>query len=360
MTEKDAIVWLWEVPGMRLIYVNKLKHFYDCVRNVWQSNAKELAGIIPEKVVKGIGESRGKIPHWEKIYERHGIRTLVFDGESEQYPINLATISQPPPILYCRGEFKPEDQKAIAIVGTRKASPYGLAMAEKLSSHLVRDGVTVVSGLALGIDGAAHRAALAAGGRTIGVLGSAVHSITPARHRELALKVLENGALVSVTPTSQAITRGHFVVRNRVIAGLSLGVVVIEGSQTSGALHTARFCKRMGRPVFAVPGQATQENASGPNRLLKEGAFAVTDVSDIYTRLGWKKPAKRPPLDQGVAEVSPIVAALKQGEKSMTELAEGTGMPITQLMTEVTRLELNGVILVSGDTIYLQEISSHG
>ena len=200
------------------------------------------------------------------------------------YPALLQNIPAPPP-LWVRGALDECDDVAVAIVGSRRATPYGLEVAAALAADLAARGVTVVSGLARGIDAAAHRGALAAGGRTIAVLGCGIDLMYPAEHRALAAEIAGHGAVVSQFPPGTPPLPGCFVARNRTLAGLALGVVVVEAAERSGALGTAGFAADLGREVFAVPGRITSPTSAGTNRLLREGATLLQDWMDVVQEL---------------------------------------------------------------------------
>lgn len=210
----------------------------------------------------------------------------VITSEDKDYPSNLKLIYDPPPVLYIQGEIEKRDRLAIAIVGTRRCSYYGRKTADLLSYELTSRGFTIVSGMARGIDTASHRGALKAGGRTIAVLGSGLARIYPAENKELAVKIGKSGALISEFPLLTAPDRRNFPQRNRVISGLSLGVVVIEAPDKSGALITADLALEQGREVFAIPGNVDQPASSGTLRLIKQGAKLVTEGDDVIEELG--------------------------------------------------------------------------
>lgn len=199
----------------------------------------------------------------------------------ECYPKLLREIYQPPPVLYCKGNFKKADNNCIAIVGTRRASQYGIATAEKLAYELAIRGITVVSGLAHGIDQAAHQGALKAKGRTIAVIGSGLGNIYPRGTENLCNEIEKNGVLISEFPIPTPPNRINFPIRNRIISGLSLGVVVVEAPQQSGALITANFALEQGREVFAIPGRITSKTSAGSNKLIQMGAKLVIATDDI-------------------------------------------------------------------------------
>jgi len=215
-------------------------------------------------------------------------------GDS-RYPVLLGAIPAPP-ALFARGALSDDDALALAIVGSRRATPYGLAVAERLASDLAARGVTIVSGLARGIDTAAHRGALAAGGRTLAVLGCGLDVVYPLENRALARAIESQGALVSQFAPGVPALPGHFPARNRTLAGLALGVVVVEAADRSGALITAGFAGDLGREVFAVPGRITSPTSAGANRLIQDGAKLVTCWQDIVSELPepWRRAVRGP------------------------------------------------------------------
>ena len=204
----------------------------------------------------------------------------------EDYPYLLGQIPRPPKVLYVRGNLLPEDKRAVAVVGTRRPTEYGKRMAVELVTGLVKNKFTIVSGLARGIDGVAHRAALYRGGRTIAVLAHGLNMVYPPEHQALAEAIAEKGALISEWPENVKIeSKGQFPARNRIIAGLSLGVVVVEGASKSGTKITANWAAQYGREVFAIPGAVDNSMSVGPMELIKLGAKLVTSVEDIVGEL---------------------------------------------------------------------------
>ncbi|MFA5146150.1 MAG: DNA-processing protein DprA [Candidatus Omnitrophota bacterium] len=202
-----------------------------------------------------------------------------------EYPENLKNIYDPPKVLYVNGTLLPEDKLAVALVGSRRASPYGIETCEKLAYELAVRGVTVVSGMARGIDSAAHRGALMAGGRTVAVMGSGHDNIYPPENEELYGRIAGHGAVVTEFEDDVAPLPGNFPQRNRIISGLSLGVVVVEAARNSGALITANFALEQGRDVFAVPGKISSRTSAGANELIKDGARMAVSVDDIMEEL---------------------------------------------------------------------------
>lgn len=211
------------------------------------------------------------------------IRTVT--PADQEYPKNLRTLARPPKKLFVNGSFLPQDDVAVAIVGSRRATHYGLEVSDRLGFELASRGVTVVSGMARGIDSAAHRGALRAHGRTIAVMGSGHGHIYPPENAGLYAEIARHGAVVSEFEDDAAPLPQHFPARNRIISGLALGVVVVEAARNSGALITADFAAEQGREIFAIPGKVSSSTSSGANDLLKDGARLVTSVDDILEEL---------------------------------------------------------------------------
>jgi DNA processing protein len=254
--------------------------------------------------------------------------------------------------LWVRGELLPDDALAIAIVGTRRATPYGLATAERLAADLAARGVTVVSGLARGIDSAAHRGALEAGGRTIAVLGCGIDVVYPPENRALMDAIAQRGAIVSQFPPGTPPLAGYFPARNRTLAGLALGVVVVEAAERSGALITAGFAGDLGREVFAVPGKTSSAMSRGPHGLIRDGATLVRDWTDVVQELPnqWRRAVRDPALQTGGpepptadSEEGRVLALLSADEPQAidTLIARGV-LPAARVAAALVTLELGG------------------
>jgi DNA processing protein len=221
-----------------------------------------------------------------ELEESRKLGVKLLSRGSNGYPKAIETISDPPLLLYCQGEIVRQDELAVAIVGSRRCTVYGRQQAEKFATMLARAGVTVISGLARGIDAAAHQGALAGGGRTIAVMGTGLAEIYPPEHRELAAQVSQHGALLTEFKLHQTPHAGHFPQRNRIISGLSVAVVVIEAGRSSGALHTARHAMEQGREVLAVPGRIDSLASEGCHDLIRDGVTLVRHVDDILAAIG--------------------------------------------------------------------------
>jgi DNA processing protein len=274
-------------PGVGSTLIQRLLDRFKTPEAVFHAPTKELLKVegLGEKVA---GEIR-KGP-LEKVVERELYLLKEAGGKivtlkDDAYPKRLRDIYDPPALLYVRGELKKEDELAVSIVGSRKTSPYGRWITEKIGQELARHGVTVVSGMARGIDSLAHWGAISGGGRTIAVLGCGVDVIYPSENRKLFEKIIDRGAVISEFPMGSPPEGGHFPKRNRIISGLSLGVVVVQASEKSGSLITAGYALEQGREVFAVPGNVGAEGSRGTNQLIKEGAKMVESSEDILEEI---------------------------------------------------------------------------
>ena len=257
------------------------------------------------------------------------------------YPAALLEIPDPPNVLYVRGNPALLAESGLAMVGSRNATPQGMQTAESFARALAGQGLTIISGLALGIDAAAHRGALAIGGKTVAIIGTGADRLYPARNKELALAIAERGAIVSEFPLGTPAIAANFPRRNRIISGLSRGVLVVEAAPESGSLITARLAGEQGREVFAIPGSIHSPVARGCHKLIKQGAKLVETAQDVLDELGYSgQPAtsSKPVND----EESPLLAALGHDPCSLDQLSERTGLPTDQLLGELLTLELSG------------------
>jgi DNA processing protein len=265
------------------------------------------------------------------------------------YPENLTHLHDPPPFLYVRGSLVPEDRLAIAIVGSRFASAYGRGVARDLAHGLTEKGITVVSGLARGIDAEAHRATIEAKGRTLAVLGSGLDIIYPNEHRSLAAEISGHGALLSEFPLGSKPDAIHFPYRNRVISGLTLGTVVVEAAENSGSLITARFALEQNREVFAVPGAITSARSRGPHKLIKDGAKLVENIGDILQEIA---PALMPATvmrtTQTALQLEPhealLVRIFDSDPLHVDTLIAKSGLTPARVLEVLLGLELKGIV----------------
>ncbi len=286
--------------------------------------------------------------------EQAGVEVLTW--ESPGYPRNLLTIAQPPPVLYVRGTLLPADEWAVALVGTRRATAYGREVARDLATTLAASGVTVVSGLARGIDIVAHRAALDAGGRTLAVLGSGLDHLYPPEHAPVAEAIARAGALVSDYALGTPPDSANFPPRNRIISGLAKGVVVVEADEGSGALITADFAAEQGRDVFAVPGSILARTSRGANKLIQQGAKMVLGAADILEELNLTLVSERQqartvlPADETEKR---LLGCLGGEPVHVDELGVQLGLPIAQISSALALMELKGMVRQVGGMNYI-------
>jgi len=278
----------------------------------------------------------------------------IISLEDDQYPELLKNIYDPPPVIYVKGQRIDPNAKMLAIVGTRKASRYGKEIARKLAFELASLGITIVSGMALGIDTAAHQGALDAKGKTIAVFGCGVDVVYPSSNRELAKEIESSGSLVSEFPLGMGTEKGHFPRRNRIISGLSLGTIVVEGHYDSGAMITAKQALDQGREVFAVPGNVELDQSKGPHWLIKQGAKLVESIDDVLEELNLVCSPKSPSTSLGVQsqrdysnlseDEQKIVKVLSLEPKVMDIISLETKLSIPQVLSLLMMLEMKKII----------------
>ncbi|NNJ11979.1 DNA-protecting protein DprA [Chloroflexales bacterium ZM16-3] len=287
--------------------------------------------------------------------ERAGVTLLTV--EDAAYPALLRAAPGAPPLIYVRGTLGPADDWAVAVVGTRSPTSYGREVAHRLSHDLAQSGVTVVSGLAIGVDSVAHAAALEAGGRTVAVLGSGVDLPYPERNRGLAERIIAHGALVSDYPLGTRPVATNFPPRNRLISGLSLGTLVVEAGERSGALITVEFALEQGREVFAVPGHIFSRQSAGTHQLLRNGAALVACADDILENLNLTAAAvqheARAELPTDPAEIA-LIEILSYEPQHVDLIGRTAGMSSAQVMAAMAMLELKGLVRQSGPMEYVR------
>lgn len=319
------------------------------------SSLREVPGVGP-KLAEKISRARREFePEAElELCRRHGVRPTPLDDPG--YPAPLRTIHDPPHLLYMRGAYQPTDELAIALVGSRRCTPYGIRIAERLAGSLARVGLTVVSGLARGIDAAAHRGALKAGGRTLAVLANGLSDVYPPEHADLARDIAEAGAVVSEMAMGQGPLAGLFPQRNRLISGLSLGVVVVEAAPRSGSLSTAQHAMEQDREVFAIPGPVDSLASRGCHALIRDGARLVETVDDILDELGPlihevrpstspDAPSIRHPAELTLTDLErSLLHSLDDQPRAVDELILLTSLPASQVMATLSILEMRRLI----------------
>ncbi len=345
------------VRGIGPAKVRRLLDYFGELGAAWNAPPDELQRLgLDRRALDNLLAIRSKVDLGLALtrIEKSGAQVLTW--ESPGYPRNLLNIAQPPPVLFVKGALTAADEWAVALVGTRKVTAYGREVARDLASGLAASGVTVVSGLARGVDAVAHRAALEAGGRSIAVLGCGLDIIYPPEHRELADAIAKSGAVVSDYPLGTQPDGVNFPPRNRIISGLSKGVVIVEAGADSGALITADYALEQGRDVFAVPGNINHRASVGANRLIQQGAKAVLSVTDILEELNLQLVTERKearaalptdPTEQKVLE------SLASGPVHVDELSVQLSLPIAQISGTLAMMELKGLVRQTGGMNYI-------
>jgi len=345
------------VQGVGPVRVRRLLNHFGDLEAAWKASPMELAAAGMERhAIQAISATRARCDldgQMARLAER-GIRVLTW--ADEEYPRLLRSIPASPPLIYVLGELKAEDEWAVAVVGTRRASAYGREVAADLAAALARSRVTVVSGLALGIDGVAHRAALEAGGRTIAVLGCGLDVIYPPDHARLAQDIVRHGALVCDYPLGTQPEARNFPPRNRLISGLALGVLVVEGADDSGSMITADYALEQGREVFAVPGSIFAPRSRGTNRLIQQGAKMVMSVQDILEELNLSQASQQIEVHE-LIPANPTEAALLEHlsaePRHVDELVRAANLPTADVSAALTMLELKGMVRQVGPMTYV-------
>ncbi|MEA3351294.1 MAG: DNA-processing protein DprA [Chloroflexota bacterium] len=344
------------VKGIGSVRLRTLLNAFGDAQSAWTASPDELreAGLT-SRLVDNLVRLRADISLddvWEDI-QSQDVRVLTW--EDNDYPTRLRDLDNAPPVLYIRGELLPADEWAVAIVGTRRVTSYGRRVTKSIAREMARNGVTVVSGLARGVDGVAHSAAIEAGGRTLAVLGCGVDKIYPPEHRKLAEKVMANGALISDYSLGTPPEGRNFPPRNRIIAGLSLATVVVEAGKRSGALITSDFALEQGREVFSVPGNVTAPQSRGANRLIQQGAHPLLDPKEILATLELTMVTEHREARM-VLPSNPTEAQLFEtlGLESMhvDEIRANTKLPIEKVTATLAMMELKGMVRKVGGMRY--------
>jgi DNA processing protein len=356
-TEQRDWLTLALVPGIGSTHFVRLLARFRTPTEVLHAGERALAEVVRPTLARQITQYAEvvDVPDQERRMAECGATLVTLDDTA--YPWRLGEIYDPPLALFVRGSLLAEDEHAVAIVGTRRPTPYGLRMAEKLARELAVRGITVVSGLASGVDSAAHRGALGAGGRTIAVLGNGVDVVYPREHGELTSEIIAHGCVISQFPMGYQPNKGHFPRRNRIISGMTLGTVVVQAPRDSGALITAHAAVEQGREVFAVPGEAGVRASEGPHGLIREGAKLVESAEDIIVELNL--PAiQRQPVPQRTEMATPQApsrpVAVSASAAGTAPAAQRVGAP--QPVVSDTEREVLSVLTADGS--FVDEIAA--
>ena len=345
------------VKGIGAVRLQALLDYFGDAESAWNAPAFDLVSAgLSKKLAERVLETRASLDLEQYMANLQAQEIQILTWDDSNYPAHLKQIDQPPPILYLKGAFSPEDAWAVAIVGTRAVTAYGRQVTEEIATVLAQNGVTIVSGLARGVDAVAHSAAVKAGGRTLAVLGSGVDRIYPPEHRALAEKIMLQGAVLSDYAPGTPPESANFPPRNRIISGLSLAVVVIEAAETSGSLITASFAAEQGREVFAVPGNIFAPQSKGTNRLIANGAKPLLVVNDILDALDLTRNIERREIRKALP-ADPTEAALFQliGAEPLhvDEIRAQSGLPIDRVSSTLAMMELKGMVRQVGGMQYV-------
>jgi DNA processing protein len=357
MDSREAHVALNLIEGVGPVRVRQLlEHFGDAPAILAAGRAQLLQ-------VRGIGDDTADaIANWEKSVDLAGELKRIADSgcriviqSDEEYPASLREIYDPPIVLYVKGTLTSKDKNAVAMVGSRQTTHYGIETARKLAYQLAYVGVTVVSGGARGIDTAAHQGALAAKGRTVCVLGTGLSIVFPPENKDLFDRIAENGAVISQFPFNRNADKQSFAIRNRIVAGMTLGTVVVEADLHSGALITANFATEYGRQVFAVPGRIDSPRSKGCHELIKKGAKLCEGAEDILSEFEYLFPASNRPPSPGETGVLPALELSENEQKvldclrtddetSIDEVIRKSGLPSSAVSVALLSLEMKRVV----------------
>ncbi|MEM7332470.1 MAG: DNA-processing protein DprA [Chloroflexota bacterium] len=337
------------VKGIGPSKIQSLLDYYGSLPSAWQATEFELQKLgFDKRTIHSFRSTRQALDLDKALARVHQANIQLISWDSPDYPTYLKEIPHAPRLLYIRGTLEELDQWAVAIVGTRKATAYGKQVTKELVTELVKQNITIVSGLARGIDAMAHETAVSLNGRTIGVLGSGVDSIYPAEHRHLAQKIADgHGAIISEYGLGVKPEAKNFPPRNRIISGLSLGVVVVEAGERSGALITTNFALEQGREVFAVPGSIKSPLSRGPNQLIQQGAKLVSKVEDILEELNLSVTVAQTAVQMALPDSTEEMQLYKQLAHEpihIDDLCRLTGMPANLVSSTLTLMELKGIV----------------
>ncbi|MFH2013129.1 MAG: DNA-processing protein DprA [Pseudomonadota bacterium] len=350
------------VSGIGCVLYKRLIDYFKKAEAVFDTSIQELMTI------DGIGHETAlaikNFNQWDLVEDNLSmakkVNARILTLEDEDYPTNLKKTNDPPPVIYTKGEIKKDDKFAIAVVGSRSPSVYGKSVARSINRDLANEGITIVSGMARGIDAISHKEALSAGGRTIAVLGSGIDVIYPPENRELFNKICCNGAVITEFPVSTPPNAVNFPNRNRIISGLSLGVVIVEAGVKSGSLITARFAVGQGKKIFAVPGQVGSVGSKGTNKLIKEGAMLVESADDVMSAIlpqyrdhtNNKEHTKK---SDNLSEMAKqVLATLTEGPLHIDTVVNKSKLNVNEVSSILLNLELSGLIVQLPGKIFMR------
>ncbi len=359
MSDKDIKYWVGFslIPGIGRVRLAQLENYFANLDDAWKATSADLKQSgLDSGSIRAITSWRPKISleaEMEKL-DRYGVKALTW--HDSDYPSRLREIYDYPPVLYIRGSLLPEDEWCLAVVGTRRATVYGRQVTEEIVADLARSRITIVSGLAKGIDSIAHHSALEAGGRSIAVFACGLDIVYPGENANLARSIIQQGALISEYPLGTRPRAENFPRRNRIMSGLSLGVLIIEAGESSGAMITAHLALEQNREVFAIPGSILSPASRGTNHLIQEGAKLIRDYTDILEELNLTAVARQIELKEVIPSSDTESLLLKKLSAEPThidEVCRSSGLPISTVSSTLAMMELKGLVKQVGTMNYV-------
>jgi len=359
VSNKDIKYWVGFslIPGIGRVKFTQLENYFGSLEAAWQAAPVDLKHSgLDTSSIHAITSWRPKISleaEMEKL-DHYGVKALTC--HDPDYPSRLKEIYDYPPLLYVRGSLLPEDEWCLAVVGTRRATVYGRQVTEEIVADLARSKITIVSGLARGIDSVAHHSALDTGGRSLAVFACGLDTVYPSENANLARSIIQQGALISEYPLGTRPRAENFPRRNRIMSGLSLGVLIIEAGETSGAMITARLALEQNREVFAIPGSILSPVSRGTNHLIQEGAKLVRDYTDILEELNLMAVAHQIEMKEVLPSSDTESLLLKQlcaEPTHIDEVCRSSGLPVSTVSSTLAMMELKGLVKQVGTMNYV-------
>ena len=356
---KDIRYWVGFslIPGIGRVKLAQLENYFGNLENAWKASATEFkhAGLDSGSI-QAITSWQPKISLEAEIekLDRYGVKVFLYNDPS--YPPRLKEIYDYPPLLYVRGSLLPQDEWCLAVVGTRRATVYGRQVTEEIVTDLAQSKITIVSGLAKGIDSVAHQTALNASGRSIAVFACGLDIVYPSENADLARHIMHQGVLISEYPLGTRPKADNFPRRNRIMSGLSLGVLVTEADETSGAMITAHMALEQNREVFAIPGSILSPASRGTNRLIQEGAKLVRDYTDILEELNLMTVTRQIEMKEIIPASdteSLLLKHLRAEPTHVDEVCRSSGLPVATVSSTLAMMELKGLVRQQGPMSYV-------
>jgi DNA processing protein len=359
MNNNDIKYWIGFniISGIGRVRFAQLENYFNSLAIAWQADSSELKRAGLDKIaINAIVDGRPGINLDREVEELDRKNVQVLTYHDSRYPSRLHEVYDYPPLIYVRGSLLPQDEWCVAVVGTRRATAYGRQVTEEIVKDLTRNRITIVSGLARGIDSVAYRSALSSGGRTIAICACGLDNIYPPENGELAYKIISNGALISEYPVSTKPKPEYFPRRNRILSGLSMGVLVVEAGESSGAVITAHLALEQNREVFAIPGSILSPASAGTNRLIQEGAKLVSNCNDILEELNLTTVARQIEMKEVIPPTETETTLLKYLSHEpvhIDDVCRIAGLSMAIISSTLAMMELKGMVKQVGNMNYV-------